>query len=1287
MNQVSSVTRHSHEDSVKSVNVDIVSVSSQGDGRKATKAWKPPALRSPILIATILLCWALIAVLQVFLSRSQRDGGVIFAARLSALPLHQQFLYLYLPTILAVLFSIYWAWIDLETKRMEPYYQLSKEKGALGKDSLLLAYPFDFIPLVPIKAAKERHWPVFWGSLAVLLVTWGLVPTQAGIFAVETITRTSSTPFNRSTSFMPAEDQLTKLTIRYAQSTYGIATLNETLPPYMARNFTLAPFKPSVHDVDLAGSQGTWTGETTMYSLDMYCAPSFAIRDTNGKSKSVTYKSSGGCNVTMGLTGNITQGSNPNTIYSPLLTAKQYTGMHIGYWGYTGFADFYLEGDCPTERNGTFYAAFTKNKARDQDPPENVTAIFCEPFYYQQKVNATIDHVSKEPLHIAALGDKKPLSKDLFNATNWEAQMTTGSSGFNVRGDNMPTASVPDYLEYVTGTNVSIGSGPTGVGLVQPMVGLSLALNQLSLEDFLDWKILSKSYADAYRLMFSRTMVDILGDDFQSSEDMVGIQRYTTEAVVLEPVFTYVSEGLLGVISLATIMLLYLSVTRTRNLRTDPSTIASIMSLVADNEPLLVDFENLDCCTAPEVQKALGARRYRLVHDGQRAGIETVDSAADAIFAAQRSATELQRQGTSRDIAKPVRPKEFRMWTAVPFVSLFIALSIALAVIFVRARANGLPLPSTIKLVQNILENYIPTALATLIEPMWIMINRLLCMLQPIEELRSCKAEAKDSIDLNYSSLPPQLTIFKALSSKHFVLATVCAMALLSNLLAVAFAGIFNQDFIEMQRDATFTPPFDMKFVSINGSIGPKSGQEFGSREPSGAYRGGNSQDQFLIAESNWTRGTPLPAWTDTKMFYLPYKAADPVNSTVDNQYEAATTAFGAELDCETLQYGIDYSARIRKNGWSDMRVDFNVTARANSNTTVCPANGSASILYGPAMPAPISIEKQCQRGPSAAEIMFVLDAPANATRGEEDACMTTVVMGWLRTANGSCGDFQDTDLNAQNSLFVRCRPRFVTGQATVRTDLSGRLQREISDVELSKEEDISEMFSNDVANLIGQSNRYIFKSSGGNWHNDSYANDPLNYFASREANNSRLLDPNTGAPTLEDVEKSLGKAYSRLFAIWLGANKEKLLVTRSDQPRRSIQGWTITTERRLFLSTPMFAISEGILFTYVFVAIMVYLRRPGRYLARMPTSIASIISLFAATAAVQDMKGTSHLNRQGRAKYLRDLDARYGYGSYIGGGDGRVHIGVEKTPFVRARAKSTWLDQKLKSFRKGSAV
>ncbi|CAI9628309.1 unnamed protein product [Alternaria burnsii] len=1262
----------------------IVSIFARHTEHQSTKTWKPLALRAPVLILTTAICWSLIAILQFFLHQSQQDGGVIFAPRISDLPLGHAFMYLYFPTIVAVVFSIYWAWIDLETKRMEPYYQLSKEFGALGKDSLLLQYPFDFLPLVPFKAAKDGHWPVFWASFAILLVTWGLVPVQAGIFSVETIERSSEVPFAVSTSFMPANQQTTNLTLRYSQSTYGIATLNETLPPYMARNYTLAPFRPSQSmGIDDIAIQGTWTTTTTMYSVDLYCEVSSPIRDAEYMTPgSVLYKSNGGCNVTTGLSGNVTKGYIKNkNIYAPLLELKDYMAMYIGY--YNGYnADYSLDGHCPPERNSTFYAAFSQTKQRETDPPNNVTAIFCEPTFYQQRVNATVDAKTKSPISVTLWGEKTPLPTDLFNATYLEIQMN-GGSGYEVRGDNLPLKSLPDYLERVAATNISVGTGPTGGGFVQPMVGLSLAVSDRSLDAYLDWRVLSKSYADAYRLLFSRAMVDILGGDFKTFEPSTGEQQYSTQAVVVEPVFTYIAEGLLGVISIATLALLYLSVTRTRKLHSDPSTIASIMSLVADNEALLADFEDLDCCTMEEVQEKLGNKRYRLDDDGQYHTIVEVGPTTDSVLVAQQPITQAQRRSTTRNIAKPVRPIEFSLWTSIPFIGLFIGLAIALGVIFGKAKLDGLALPSKNKLVQNLLENYIPTALATLIEPMWILINRLLCMLQPIEELQGCDAPAKKSIDLNYSSLPPQLVVLKALRSKHFVLAAVCFMVLLANVLAVAFAGIFNQDSISIQYSAGFNPPFELKFVSVNGSIGPKSWDQFGSLEPSGAYRGGNSQDQFLIAESNFTQNTPLPAWTDASMLYLPYFGAADVNVTNGHGYRAETSGLGARLECEVLNFGVDYRARLVSDG-SNIQAEFNTTNSADADTAICPVKVAPTLLWGPSSPEPrLEINGTCQRGPSATELVFVVDANANATQEEKDACMTTVIMGWIRAPDGSCGDFAERDLDKSNSVFVRCKPRIVTGRATVQVDATGRLQERVADLKVQGDAP-EETFSNDPVNVIGQANRYIFRSTDGGWHNDSNAGDAMNYFARRESNSTRLVDPTQPVPTLEDIQAPLGKAFSRLFAIWLGANKEKLLVSRSKANEPQVQGWTIVEERRLFVSTSMFIISEAILGVYAIIAVMVYLRRPGQYLARMPTSIASIISLFAASAAVQDMKETSHLDRRGRALHLDGLGSLYGYGSYVGG-DGHVHIGIDKTPFVRVRSKTSWLERKVNSFRKGS--
>ena len=68
----------------------------------------------------------------------------------------QIFCYRYLPQLVIVSYGIAWAAVDLDVKRIEPYFQLSEPGGASASDSILLHYPFDFLALVPITAAKRR---------------------------------------------------------------------------------------------------------------------------------------------------------------------------------------------------------------------------------------------------------------------------------------------------------------------------------------------------------------------------------------------------------------------------------------------------------------------------------------------------------------------------------------------------------------------------------------------------------------------------------------------------------------------------------------------------------------------------------------------------------------------------------------------------------------------------------------------------------------------------------------------------------------------------------------------------------------------------------------------------------------------------------------------------------------------------------------------------------------------------------------------------------------------------
>lgn len=184
-------------------------------------------------------------------------------------------------------------------------------------------------------------------------------------------------------------------------------------------------------------------------------------------------------------------------------------------------------------------------------------------------------------------------------------------------------------------------------------------------------------------------------------------------------------------------------------------------------------------------------------------------------------------------------------------------------------------------------------------------------MLQPLEALRSSKAPASKSIGLNYTSLPPQLTIFKALKAGHIVLASVCAMALLANLLATAFAGLFFQDTISMLRPTSYAAPFLAKFLEVDGIVGPLIGQMPALRDQppnSGAYRGGTGEAQFLVAESNYTYDTPLSFWTDEHAFYQPFLESNFTAHRDGQSYRARTKYVSAGLDCKPISVPLFFS-------------------------------------------------------------------------------------------------------------------------------------------------------------------------------------------------------------------------------------------------------------------------------------------------------------------------------------------------------------------------------------------
>lgn len=120
------------------------------------QGWKPFSMTTPILLSLALLSLLVAAGIETLAQRSAARGGLALAPTQDDIPAAAMFAYQYVPNVAAAVYSLVWNWVDLDVKRMQPWFELSKADGARGEDSLLLDYPVEFLAFVPLKAAKKR---------------------------------------------------------------------------------------------------------------------------------------------------------------------------------------------------------------------------------------------------------------------------------------------------------------------------------------------------------------------------------------------------------------------------------------------------------------------------------------------------------------------------------------------------------------------------------------------------------------------------------------------------------------------------------------------------------------------------------------------------------------------------------------------------------------------------------------------------------------------------------------------------------------------------------------------------------------------------------------------------------------------------------------------------------------------------------------------------------------------------------------------------------------------------
>ncbi|KAL3426519.1 hypothetical protein PVAG01_00028 [Phlyctema vagabunda] len=1181
--------------------------------------WKPVTLRAPVLGGFVIVSIVLIATLELLAYMSsahgnQNEGGLVFATDVDQISTFSRLLLLYLPTIIAVLYSMLWSWVDLDVKRLEPWFQLSCTDGALAKDSLLLQYPFDFLPFVPITAFQRKHWGIFISGTTMLVIFWILTPLQSAIFNTDTIVRTTNTTMSDSAALLPIENQTSALNANFFNTAYAISWLAQSLPAFTARDYAAVPFHPvALEEKSLVQ---TWATNTIAYYTNVTCSPANVLNHPKG----YTFDNGKGCSVNISLADAEAPG--------------EHMINFIGFYN-SPLLDWYLQNpNCSQEFSNNILALFATAESRVSNGVySNLTALFCEPSYHAQEryvqVNASNQAIVRS-IRTRDLDSSKV--SDVLNITNFEYLISIGVGN---EKSNFQDSAVLEQYPRLAPYNVT---WPLSI-----ITGFAIASNEESIDTLIQPAALQRALEKAHQLLFS-IAISVLANPLPhlDNQSLRGgtIEEHLAAIVLVRPI-SLIVETALAVVVLLIICLGWHSHHQKSHLTRDPTSIEDTMSMTSKmigDSAVASKFRDNGMLTTTQLETNLSDVVFRLEISSTRGQQEShlIVSNQTSSTVPEASLPTVSAQTKAKPFT-PVRPSELSLPVGISFIAI-LAIGVA-AIIFLQmytVKGNGIRLPSKNAVVLSILENYLPTTFATLLEPFWVILNRILCLLQPFEELRNGNAKRSTSIGVHYTSLPPQLVVWRALrAAGHFLLSAVCVVSVSTNILAVVLSGLIIEN-----------PTTVLHSVLTSQSLSPKfSGNPF--RDDGTIIYA----DHFHVAMSNLTNNNSLSAWVGKEYFYLPFGITSDSLSDYANRssgtlqgFEGSTAGFGVNVTCTPLHQTSGTDKVIFNPSRDRLSTQFKTTHQLENGTIIsCYSHGNGDVFN-----QSIAFDGSSPTGSLSMEVMQTMTSAGVYDSGY---CNSLLVAGWVRYQHsmdkGTAGGIQST--------FLACTQSLTAARFNVMVDTHGHILT--SNKTDSMVPNIEQLFERNASSstLLGESTSQVAHAVVGNfrWHNNTFTSDWMNSLLAIMSKNGSFVDPSKPVPDADIVAPMIEILYQQLFAILLGLNTHVFAEAASPRP---LTAQAVMLETRIFVSPAMCKATVAILAVHLISAVWYYCNRPRRFLPRMPTSIATVIAYtFPSRASYSISRVLSKEAEQ---------EEKYAYGRFIGV-DGKTHVGIGRQRYV----------------------
>jgi len=377
-----------------------------------------------------------------------------------------------------------------------------------------------------------------------------------------------------------------------------------------------------------------------------------------------------------------------------------------------------------------------------------------------------------------------------------------------------------------------------------------------------------------------------------------------------------------------------------------------------------------------------------------------------------------------------------RRSTGIAFVAAVIAALTGLTYLkWAEVKFTGLQRPSQNTDIQQILESYIPTMLSTMIEPFWVLINRLLCLLQPFNDLWEGGAKAGTSISATYTSVPPQFAAWRALKSRHYTLVLVCGAVFLSNILTISLPAVFED------KEILVAYPQDFR-AQTSTTFNNESVFDFFHFITSNKITSAIYHDPSLSALANITGGASFMPWVSQDYFFQPLDLDTDSATGNTNSYSFLTRGYGAKIQCVSVESAI-----------------FPVEARPDPILDPNPPDCGDNLVI--ARTYMLGNRATDSTGPSAIEYA------STPTGGAARICDQTLTFGWARAER------KKNENSTTVGSFAVCQPVFETAIFKVEVDSSGHILAYEKSEELQHSLDYPDSQVH-IEQLMAQANNFL---------------------------------------------------------------------------------------------------------------------------------------------------------------------------------------------------------------------